>query len=634
MLPTARRIRLWLMTLFQSLQAGIMSTFETLRAGPWGQQNYQLLEGAREKSYYYYSRTTKRTWAMAFSVAAVIFMFWCFPLLPANINRIANERLCDHPISILASDASQAFNETLTRQSKSLDEAVTEYRRRYSMPPPPHFDKWYEFAKQRNTILIDEYDTIYHSMLPLWGLSPSTIRSRVREDLGFDNVVMGISIRNGEPIHLGNGQGNFQRDAAMKQLNKFAQWLPDMDLEFNVHDEPRVVVPHEDLHRLVMKGYAAQASLNGNSSLLNNFSDNNSTAQPIPEVFTTRFVNLERQETWLYSRLSCPPDSPTMDLDGNAPDNTSAFAIGPLGFVFNQSASSDICNSPSLQHRLGIFERPNAFKLTNELVPMFSMSHPSSFQDIPVPSPWYYEEVGGYEPELDIPWKSRQGKIYWRGSSTGGHSHGGSWQNLQRQRVIASLEGKSGHHILERKEESTCGIGREEGWEVRKANQSELSEYFNAHFVDIVDCEEDCYNERMFFDVVEREDHNEAWKYRYLLDMDGHAYSGRFYAFMRSKSVPLKLTFFREWHENILIPWVHYVPLNKDANEIPEIVRFFEQDPVGQGIARTIGEEGQLWAAKTLRNDDMDVYMFRIMLEYARVQDDRRENLGYISPLH
>ncbi|KAL2827338.1 glycosyl transferase family 90-domain-containing protein [Aspergillus cavernicola] len=611
MLPTVRQIRLWLMPLFQSAQGGIMDIIDTLRTGRWGQPSYQLLEGAREKSYYYYARTTKRTWIPACSAAA---------------------RLCDHPISILAYDASQAFNKTLTRQSTSLDEAVTEYRRRYNMPPPPHFDKWFEFAQQRNTTLIDEYDTIYHSMLPFWGLSPSTIRSRVREDLGFDNRVMGISIRNGEPIHLGNGQGDFQPIATLKQFNKFAQFLPDMDLEFNIHDEPRVVVPHEELHRLVTKGYAAQASLNSNSSLLNYFPDKNTTAQPIPQVFTSRFNDFELQETWLYSRLSCPPDSPAMDLDGNAPDNTSAFAIEPLGFVFNQSASSDICSSPSLRHRLGIFERPNAFKLTNELVPMFSTSHLSSFQDIPVPSPWYYEEVGGYTPDTPVPWESRRGQIYWRGTTTGGHSRGGSWRNLQRQGVIASLERELGHHILERKNDSTCSIGGDEGWKVREANEGELSQYFNAHFVGILHCDRDCLEETMFFNVVDREDQAEAWNYRYLLDMDGHAYSGRFYAFMRSKSVPLKQAFFREWHEDMLIPWVHYVPLNKDVTDLPEIVRFFEQDPVGQQIARTIGEEGQSWAARTLRNDDMDVYMFRLMLEYARVQDDQRENLGFIPP--
>lgn len=596
-----------------------MAIFNTLRVEPWAKHNHQPLGGTRKKSYHYFGRTTKstRTWTMALAVATVIFFFWRFPLLSPNFKRMPDERLCDHPVSVLASVASKTFNKTLTGQSNSLEQAVTEYRRRYNMPPPPHFDKWYEFAKQRNTMLIDEYDTIYHSLLPFWGLSPRIIRSRVREDLGFDNMVMGISIRNGEPIHLGNGQGDFQRNATMKQFSKFAQWLPDMDLEFNVHDEPRVVVPHEELHRLVTKGYKAQACINSNS-LLNHFSGNNISTEPIPEISTSRFLNLARQETWLYSRLSCPPHSPAMDLDGNALDNTSAFALEPLGFIFNQSAASDICNSPSLQHRLGIFERPNALKLTNMLVPMFSMSHPSSFQDIPVPSPWYYEGVGGYKPEADIPWESRKGQIYWRGTTSGGSSHNGSWHNLQRQRVVASLERNSEHDILELKAESTCSIGGEEGWKVRKANQTELSEYFNAHFVDITGCEgQDCYDERRFFDVLDREDENEAWKYRYLLDMDGHAYSGRFYAFMRSKSVPLKLTFFREWHDDVLVPWVHYVPLNKDTTEIAEIVRFFEQDHAGQEIARTIGEEGQSWAAKTLRNDDMDVYMFRLMLEYV-----------------
>lgn len=68
---------------------------------------------------------------------------------------------------------------------------------------------------------------------------------------------------------------------------------------------------------------------------------------------------------------------------------------------------------------------------------------------------------------------------------------------------------------------------------------------------------------------------------------------------------------------DLLIPWVHYVPLNMDAHELPEIMRFFEQDPVGHELARRIGEEGQSWAARSLRNDDMDVYMFRLMLEYA-----------------
>lgn len=50
-----------------------------------------------------------------------------------------------------------------------------------------------------------------------------------------------------------------------------------MDFEFNVHNEPRVVVPYEALHSLVLKGYVAYAELNRNL-LSNGFSNHNITA--------------------------------------------------------------------------------------------------------------------------------------------------------------------------------------------------------------------------------------------------------------------------------------------------------------------------------------------------------------------
>ncbi|KAJ5633699.1 Lipopolysaccharide-modifying protein [Penicillium herquei] len=627
-----RRIHFRLMTILQSIHDGCRVLTESMRRIREHGHDYKLLEGIYENHFVYSSLRKRHHIIKGLAVAVILLLCFFFSALPTTSRQrlgYHDPRLCYHPIVRLASEAAMTFNNTLKRQSKSLDEAVTEYRRRYEMPPPPHFDKWYEFAKERDTVLIDEFDTIYHSLLPFWGILPSTIRLRVREDLGSTyNKLMGISIRSGRPIYLGNGQGDFQENATIKQLEKFSQWLPDMDLEFNAHDEPRVAVPHDELQELITKSQAAQSRLNKSRSLSNNYSQIE-IESPIPESFKSRFIDLEQQETWLYSRLSCPLDSPARSLDGNAPDNTSAFAMQPLGFVYNQTAFSDICNSPSLRHQLGIFEYPNALKITNELGPIFSMSRPSLFQDIPVPSPYYYEGCSDFDTESAMDWESKKGQLYWRGGTTGGVSLGGSWRNLQRQRVIGRLTYDSPpRYLLERNENSTFPIHGEEEWTLRQEKDTELSDYFNAHFVDIVNCGEDCDDEKEYFNTVDRDEPTEAWKYKCLLDMDGHAYSGRFYSFMRSKSVPLKLTYFREWHENILIPWVHYVPLNKDGDEIPEIIRFFEQDPVGQEIARDIGEGGQLWANKAIRNDDMDVYMFRLML-YARVQDDQRENLGF-----
>lgn len=155
-------------------------------------------------------------------------------------------------------------------------------------------------------------------------------------------------------------------------------------------------------------------------------------------------------------------------------------------------------------------------------------------------------------------------------------------------------------------------------WEPIKARKGEYDGLFNLKFTTISHCESNCDSQNRFFGgEAEVEEPSKAWNYRYLLDMDGWAYSGRFYSFMNSKSLPFKLSLFREWHQDILVPWVHYVPLNKDADEILELIRYFEQDPTGSAIAQSIAAEGRSWAKRSLRNSDMEVYMFRLLLEYV-----------------
>ncbi|MCJ1387062.1 capsule-associated protein CAP1 [Xylographa soralifera] len=111
--------------------------------------------------------------------------------------------------------------------------------------------------------------------------------------------------------------------------------------------------------------------------------------------------------------------------------------------------------------------------------------------------------------------------------------------------------------------------------------------------------------------------------------MDGNAFSGRFYAFMRSHSLPLKLAYFREWHWERLRPWVHFVPISREVREVPEIMRYFEEEEEGQEIAMRLAASGHDWAVKVLRKEDMEVWMFRLLLEYGRLIDDNRHELGY-----
>ena len=48
------------------------------------------------------------------------------------------------------------------------------------------------------------------------------------------------------------------------------------------------------------------------------------------------------------------------------------------------------------------------------------------------------------------------------------------------------------------------------------------------------------------------------WKHKYLVDVDGMGYSGRFFSFLESDSVVLKATVYREFYEQWLEPWYEF----------------------------------------------------------------------------
>jgi len=44
---------------------------------------------------------------------------------------------------------------------------------------------------------------------------------------------------------------------------------------------------------------------------------------------------------------------------------------------------------------------------------------------------------------------------------------------------------------------------------------------------------------------------------------------------------------------------------------------------------RKLGRQGREWAAKVLRREDLEIYTFRLLIEYARIIDDNRDRIGY-----
>ena len=84
-----------------------------------------------------------------------------------------------HPIKNLIKDADAKYRGLLARQSRTLREAVAEYRHRYKRDPPKGFDEWYAFAKENNVKIIDEYNGMVDDLAPFWHLPGEEIRRRV-----------------------------------------------------------------------------------------------------------------------------------------------------------------------------------------------------------------------------------------------------------------------------------------------------------------------------------------------------------------------------------------------------------------------------------------------------------------------
>jgi hypothetical protein len=88
------------------------------------------------------------------------------------------------------------------------------------------------------------------------------------------------------------------------------------------------------------------------------------------------------------------------------------------------------------------------------------------------------------------------------------------------------------------------------------------------------------------------------WSYKYVVDLDGMGYSGRFMAFLASDSVPVKATVYEEYFNDWIQPWwvtavllfasyvpslthfflwyrVHFIPLSSSYKEIYNIHAYF-----------------------------------------------------------
>ena len=86
----------------------------------------------------------------------------------------------------------------------------------------------------------DFFDQIYHDLGPLWGLQPSLMR---KEAWSYE---MNINIRG---HNASTGSNWFWTQIWLNLTQTIEHLLPDMDIALNAMDEPRIVVPWEEIDK-------------------------------------------------------------------------------------------------------------------------------------------------------------------------------------------------------------------------------------------------------------------------------------------------------------------------------------------------------------------------------------------------
>lgn len=522
-----------------------------------------------------------------------------------------------------------------TKISQSLHEAVAEYEKRYGIPPPPGFDRWYAYATENGSPIIDEFAQIQQSLLPFWGIPPAELRRRTTHMLETTTSLGGVAIDGGNVRVLTDAWVTRQ---VAEMVAPFAQWLPDMQLVFNLDDECRVSVPYERMQMYLAKGQEARSRLStlaqtqpGDGSeapvkLQQNFSSTLDPPWSDENVLDTSddWSKLSPDfEPWYVQPLfyewiatTCHPDSPARKHHWWNKKAACLACSAPHslhGLLANWTLSGDLCHQPDLMYLHGTLLNPVAARPTHELYPIFSQSRLLNYNDLLYPGVFTFASSVQFDSGKAVEWQHKENALYWRGSQSEGHTATGEWQTFLRPRFIdmAKRFGAS-----------------------RFAASSNIT--IDAAFVgDFIHCDQkECDAVRRHFygsldaPAPPSVPFQDTWSRRHLIDMDGAAYSGRFAAFVQSGSLPYRAAIWRTWAEDRLHPFVHFVPLDvRLVRDLWRLVTYFGGQ--GEPEARAIATAGADWTGKALRKEDMRIYMFRLLLEWGRLIDDHREVLGH-----
>ena len=578
-----------------------------------------------------------------------------------------------HPIDDLIKEARTKFNETLATRSTTLEQAAAKYRERRGRHPPPGYKEWFEYATKTKAIVVESFfDRIHQDLGPFWALDPKTMRKQAYTQPQL------IRVRQGKAEFITD---NPHRPPWIQHWHafvaEFSEHLPDLDMVLNIMDETRLLVPWPKIDEY-MKEEAKKRTLVDPSLVVSSYSglgDIDGDASLAATPYEHSWITNDANRFWDHLRDACPPGTPAKGYGalGNFaepveyPLNVSE-AYTYKGFISNITAARDPCMQPHMRGMHGTFIESVSMSTSHDLFPMFAGCKLPQNNEILIPGAMYLTKdafySGGSYHGSD--WADKEEELVWRGTASGGRHKATSWWHFHRHRWVQMTNGTS---LKAWKDSLTLftptyelppianlSLAYPNLGERLKAPGVELwswvKSFTNTGFVDL-----ECFPQQ--FDeagkriltcdytsgsmaVVPSVPMKEQYDRKYIPDVDGNSYSARWRSFLMSNCLPLKATIYVEWHDDRLVPWVHYVPFDNSYLDLYAVMDYFLPSRHGSAfsdaysrdsIAKAIADAGQQWANSVLRREDMHLYVWLLLLEYARIVDDKRDVLGYVGDL-
>ncbi len=173
-----------------------------------------------------------------------------------------------------------------------------------------------------------------------------------------------------------------------------------------------------------------------------------------------------------------------------------------------------------------------------------------------------YEDMRLHFRDNPVPWEQKKDILFWRGSSTG-ISSSGLWRDLQRIKLCELASNAKNQALFD--------VGLSSIVQLNKNDENEIKTlgYLKDHkSIKLIN------------------------SFKYLIDVDGNsnAWSSLFLKLL-SGSIVLKVESvggYRQWYYDRLIPWQHYVPVNKNLSDLQEKLDWLrDNDQEAKKIARS-----------------------------------------------